>query len=166
MLRLGMSSASSMPTYHSSKNPVNPRRVSASKTNKNSSLLDFFSKHLILFIKGSNMLNSFVKILSLCLLISITFSFPILQSQGQYRKQTGAAEITFFGKEETIWIEKREVRLPVMMGQGIKEEPWVDSFDLREHSIGPLKKMRPSTTQHGCAYSSRAPSGMKQVLVE
>src|SRR4030042_1091981 len=111
------------------------------------------------------MLNSFIKLLSLCLLISITFSFPILQSQGQYRNQTGASEITFFGKEEAIWIEKRAVRLPVMMGQGIKEEPWGDSFDLREHSIGPMKKMSPSTPQPGCAYSSRVTSGMTQVLV-
>jgi TolA-binding protein len=111
------------------------------------------------------MLNAFIKLLSLCLLISITFSFPIFQSQGQYRNQTGASEITFFGKEETIWIEKREVHLPVMMGQGIKEEPWVDAFDLREDSIGPMKKMSPSTTQPGCAYSSRVTSGVTEALV-
>ena len=111
------------------------------------------------------MFNSFIKILSLCLLISITFSFPILQSQGQYRNHTGASEITFFGKEETKWIEKREVPLPVIMGQGIKEEPRVDSFDLREDSIGPMKKMSASTTQPGCAYSSRFTSGLAKAFV-
>lgn len=40
--------------YHSYKNPVNPWQACNSKTNKNLSLLDFFSKHLILFRKGSN----------------------------------------------------------------------------------------------------------------
>ena len=111
------------------------------------------------------MFHTFIKILSLCLLISITFSFPILQSQGQYRNHTGASEITFFGKEETKWIEKREVPLPVIMGQGIKEEPRVDSFDLREDSIGPMKKMSASTTQPGCAYSSRFTSGLAKAFV-
>ena len=81
------------------------------------------------------MLNSFAKILSLLLLISITFTFPVLQSQGQYQNHTGPSELIFFGKQETKWIEKREALLPMMMGQGIKEEPWVDSFDLREESI-------------------------------
>ena len=101
------------------------------------------------------MYNWLIKILSLCLLISITLSFPVLQSRGQYRNQNGPSEITFFGKEETKWIEKREVRLPMLMGQGIKEEPWADSLDLREDAIGPMTKISPSTTQPGCAYSSR-----------
>jgi len=49
-----MSSFSSLSTYHSYKNPVNPWPASASKTNKNLSFFDFFSKDLILFKKGSN----------------------------------------------------------------------------------------------------------------
>jgi len=111
------------------------------------------------------MLNPFLKVLSLCLLISITFSFPVLQSQGQYRNHAGSSEITFFGKEETKWVEKREVPLPVVMGQGIKEEPRVDSFDLNEDSIGPMKKMSASSAQPGCAYSSRFTSGMARTFV-
>jgi hypothetical protein len=111
------------------------------------------------------MFNSFIKILSLCLLISITFSFPIFQSQGQYQNHTGSSEITFFGKDETKWIEKREIPLPVIMGQGIKEEPRVDSFDLNEDSIGPMKKISASTTQPGCAYSSRFTSGLAKTFV-
>ena len=111
------------------------------------------------------MVNSLTKILSLCLLISITFSFPVLQSRGQYRNDNGPSEITFFGKEETKWIEKREVPLPVMIGQGIKEEPWADSLDLRENAIGPMTKMSPSTTQPGCAYSSRFTSGLTMPFV-
>jgi TolA-binding protein len=111
------------------------------------------------------MLQVLMKIFSLCLLISITFSFPILQSQGQYRNHSGASEITFFGKEETKWIEKREVPFPVIMGQGIKEEPQVDSFDLSEDAIGPMKKMSASTTQPGCAYSSRFTSGLAKAFV-
>ncbi len=86
------------------------------------------------------MFNSLIKILSLCLLISITFSFPVLQSEGQYQERAGTSEITFFGKEETKWAEKREVPLPVVLVQGTKEEARVDSFDLREDSIGPTKK--------------------------
>ena len=111
------------------------------------------------------MYNSFVKILSLSLLISITFTFPVLQGQGQYRNHTGSSEITFFGKEETKWTEKREVPLPVIIGQGIKEEPRVDSFDLSEDAIGPMKKMSAYTTQPGCAYSSRFTSGLAKALV-
>ena len=111
------------------------------------------------------MVNSFIKILSLCLLISITLSVPILPSQGQYRNHTGSSEITFFGKEETKWIEKREVPLPVILGQGIKEEPRVDSFDLSEDTLGPMKKMSASATQPGCAYSSRFTSGLAKAFV-
>ena len=111
------------------------------------------------------MFNLAIKIFGLCLLISITFSFPILQSQGQYRNRTGASEITFFGKEETKWIEKREVPLPMIIGQGIKEEPKTDSFDFREDTIGPMQKMSASTTQPGCAYSSRFTSGMAKAFM-
>ncbi|HMK52087.1 MAG TPA: tetratricopeptide repeat protein, partial [Thermodesulfobacteriota bacterium] len=111
------------------------------------------------------MIYKFIRISSLCLLASITFSFPILKSQGQYQNHTGDSGITFFGKEETRWIEKREVPLPVIMGQGIKEEPRVDSFDLREESIGPIQKMGPSTTQPGCAYSSRFTTGLAKAFV-
>jgi TolA-binding protein len=111
------------------------------------------------------MFHTVIKILSLCLLVSITFSFPLPQSQGQYRNHPGATEITFFGKEETKWIEKREVPLPVIIGQGIKEEPRLDSFDLSEDSIGRMQKMRASTTQPGCAYSSRFTSGLAKAFV-
>jgi tetratricopeptide (TPR) repeat protein len=76
-----------------------------------------------------------------------------------------ASEIIFFGKEETKWIEKREVLLPVIIGQGIKEEPRVESFDFREDSIGPMQKMGPSTTQPGCAYSSRFTTGLAKAFV-
>ncbi|MGZ3615267.1 MAG: tetratricopeptide repeat protein, partial [Thermodesulfobacteriota bacterium] len=111
------------------------------------------------------MFRSFIKIISLCLLISITFSFPILQSQGQYRNRTGGSEIIFFGKEETKWIERREIPLPMIMGQGIKEEPKIDSFDFREDTIGPMQKMSASTTQPGCAYSSRFTSGVTKAFM-
>src|SRR5512136_3326181 len=109
------------------------------------------------------MLNAFVKILSLCLLISITLSFPVLQSEGQ-QDYSGPSEITFFGKEETKWVEKREVPLPAILVQGAKEEPRIDSFDLSEDSIGPTKKMSASTTQPGCAYSSRFTSGLAKAF--
>ena len=110
------------------------------------------------------MWNSFVKLVSLCLLTSITFTFPVLQSEGQYPDPGGPAEITFFGKEETKWVEKREVALPANLVQGTKEEPRVDSFDLREESLGPTKKMSASTTQPGCAYSSRFTSGLAKAF--
>ena len=111
------------------------------------------------------MVHSLLKVFSLCLLISITISFPIFQSQGQYQTQTGSSEITFFGKEETKWIEKREVPLPVIIGQGIKEEPRVDSFYLDEDTIGPMKKVSASAAQPGCAYSSRFTSGLAKTFV-
>ena len=111
------------------------------------------------------MFNRLIRILSLCLLVSITFSFLILKGQGQQRNQTGASEITFIGKEETRWTEKREVPLPVVIGQGVKEEPRVDTFDLREDAIGPMKKMSPSTTQPGCAYRSGLTRGIAKVFV-
>ena len=111
------------------------------------------------------MLQRIIKIISLCLLVSITFSFPILKGQGQHRNRNGASEITFIGKEETRWTEKREVPLPFNVGQGLKEEPRVDAFPLREDDIGPMKKMSPSTTQPGCAYSSGFTRGIAKVLV-
>src|SRR4030042_7165507 len=111
------------------------------------------------------MFNSFIKVVSLCLLISLTFSFPILQSEGQFQEHSGPSEITFFGKEETKWVEKREVPLPAILVQGTKEEPRVDSFDLREDSMGPTKKISASTTQPGCAYSSRFTSGLAKTFM-
>ena len=96
------------------------------------------------------MLKRLLKVSSICLLISIPLSLPTLQVLSQQRSNTGASEITFFGKEETKWTEKRELPLPVVMGQGVKEEPWMDSFDLREEGIGPMMKMSPSTTVPGC----------------
>jgi TolA-binding protein len=111
------------------------------------------------------MLNRLFKILGPYLLICLTFSFPIFKSQGQQRNHSKASEITFLGKEETKWIEKREIPLPVIIGQGVKEEPRVDSFDLREDSIGPMKKMSPSTIQPGCAYSSRFTIGIAKAFV-
>jgi hypothetical protein len=101
----------------------------------------------------------------LCLLISITFSLSLPRGQGQQRTPSKMSEITFVGKEETKWTEKREVPIPVMFGQGIKEEPRVDSFDLREDSIGPMRKMSPPSTQPGCAYTSRLTRGVTKVLV-
>ena len=73
-----------------------------------------------------NMLRKFLKILSLGLLLSLLISPPLLKSQGQQREKTGPSEITFIGKEERKWIEKREPPMPVMMGQGVKEEAWLD----------------------------------------
>ncbi|MCJ7747352.1 MAG: hypothetical protein MUP27_06380, partial [Desulfobacterales bacterium] len=101
-----------------------------------------------------------IKILSLFLLISITFSFPLLRGEGQHRNRSGAPEITFFGKEETRWTEKKEVPFPVIIGQGVKEEAQLSSLDLGLDTIGPVKKVSPSTTQPGCAYSSRFTRGM------
>ena len=106
------------------------------------------------------MLRRLTKLFSFCLLISITLSFPVLKGEGQPRGLTGAPQITFFGKEETRWTEKREYPLPVIIGQGVKEEPQLGFFDLGEESIGPVKKMSPSATQPGCAYSSRFTRGM------
>ena len=111
------------------------------------------------------MLKRLIKIFSIFLLVSITFSFQILKGQGQHRSRNGSSEITFFGKEETRWTEKREVPLPVIIGQGVKEEPRVDAFPLREDDVGPMKKMSPSTTQPGCAYSSGFTRGIAKVLV-
>ena len=77
------------------------------------------------------MLNRLIKVLSLSLLICLTLSFPIFKIQGQQPNHSKTSEITFLGKEETKWIEKREVPLPIIIGQGVTEEPRVDSFDLR-----------------------------------
>jgi len=112
-----------------------------------------------------NMLRKFLKILSLGLLLSLLISPPLLKSQGQQREKTGPSEITFIGKEERKWIEKREPPMPVMMGQGVKEEAWLDSFDLREDAIGPMRKMSPSATVPGCGYSGRFTRGMAQVVM-
>ena len=101
------------------------------------------------------MLKRLFRVFSVCLLISLPLSLPTLQGFSQQRDPAKSSEITFFSKEETKWTEKREPPLPVVMGQGVKEEPWMDSFDLREDGIGPMMKMSPSTTVPGCAYSGR-----------
>ncbi|MBM4347300.1 MAG: tetratricopeptide repeat protein, partial [Deltaproteobacteria bacterium] len=100
------------------------------------------------------------KIFSLYLILSITFSFSILKGQDQGQGRIRSPEIIFLGKEETKWTEEREVSLPIIAAQGIKEEPSSGSFDLKEGQIGPMKKMSPSTTQPGCAYTSRLTRGM------
>src|SRR4030043_434084 len=106
------------------------------------------------------MFNKLAKILSLLLLLSITFSFSILKGQDQSRGRIRTPEIIFLGKEETKWTEEREVSLPIISAQGIKEEPSAGSFDLREDQIGPMKKMSPSTTQPGWASTGRPPAGV------
>ena len=100
------------------------------------------------------MKKKIIKSLSILLLISITFSFHALTGQGQQGSRTGASEITFMGKEETKWTEKRETPLPLIMAQGVKEEPQMEALDLREEAIGPMQKMSPSATVPGCGYSS------------
>jgi len=111
------------------------------------------------------MFNRLSRILSLCLLISLSLSFPILEGQGQQRSRTGLSEITFIGKEETKWREKREPSLPPILGQGVKEEPRADALPLGEDAIGPMKKMGPSTTVPGCAYSGRFTTGVAKTFV-
>src|SRR4030042_3716164 len=108
-------------------------------------------------------LNLMTRTSGLLLLFIILFSFPIFQSQSQQTERTAAPEIIFLGKEETKWMEKREITLPVLMAQGVKEEPHIGSFDLGEESIGPTQKMSPSTTQPGCAYTSRLTRGVTRV---
>src|SRR4030042_6303487 len=105
------------------------------------------------------MRNHSIKILSLLLLASVTLSFPILKIEGQGRNLGEISELTFFGKEETKWIEKRDVPMPNMVGQGVKEEPYLESFDLREDSVGPTRKITPPLTQPGCAHSNRLTAG-------
>jgi TolA-binding protein len=111
------------------------------------------------------MLKWLIRSSGICLLLSITLSFPVLNSQGQQRGRSGSSEITFVGKEGTRWREKREVPLPVIIGQGAKEEPQIGAFDLREDAIGPMTKMGPSTTRPGCAYSSGFLAGVSKVFV-
>src|SRR4030043_245808 len=61
-------------------------------------------------------------------------------------------------------MEKREIPLPILIAQGVKGEPHIGSFDLGEESIGPTQKMSPSTTQPGCAYTSRLTRGVTRVV--
>jgi TolA-binding protein len=110
------------------------------------------------------MLKTFIKIFSVSLLIPITFSFPLSRGEGQQRGPGRAPEITFYGTEETKWTEKREIPLPVVMGQETKEEPRVETFPLKEEDIGPMRKMSPSATQPGCAYSNRFTRGFAKVF--
>src|SRR4030043_1261747 len=115
--------------------------------------------------KELNMLRKLLKILSLCLLFPLLISPPVLKGQGQQREKSGPSEITIIGKEERKWVEKREPPMPVVMGQGVKEEAWLDSFDLREDAIGPMRKMSPSVNVPGCGYSGRFTRGMAQVVM-
>src|SRR4030067_1085667 len=117
------------------------------------------STYLIVYNGVIPMFNKFVKIFSLILLLSITLSFSILKGQDQSRGRIRSPEIVFFGKEETKWTEEREIPRPTLAAQGIKEEPAAGSFDLREDQIGPMRKMSPSTTQPGCAYTSKITRG-------
>lgn len=110
------------------------------------------------------MLKTFIKLFSVSLLIPITFSFPLSMGQGQQRGPSKAPEITFYGTEEIKWTEKREIPLPVVMGQEAKEEPRVETFPLKEEDIGPMRKMSPSATQPGCAYSNRFTRGVAKVF--
>jgi len=104
------------------------------------------------------------KALALFLLASITFSFSLLNGQSPQRNRSVPSEITFLGKEETRWAEKRDIPLPVIIGQGVKEEPAVGSFDLGNDRIGPMTKMSPSITQPGCSYTNRFTRGFARVV--
>jgi len=111
------------------------------------------------------MLQKITRVISLCVLISLAFSFPIFKGQGQQRSRTSGSEITFLGKEETLWTEQRAIPIPVLIGQGVKEEPKMESFDLGEETIGPIKKVSPSVTQPGCAYRSKWTRGIARAMV-
>jgi hypothetical protein len=88
------------------------------------------------------MLRKLIKISSVFLLVSISLSFTVvLKGENPHRNRTKESEITFFGPEETRWTEKREIPLPLMIGQGVKEEPQWDSLSPGEGAIGPIKKM-------------------------
>ena len=87
--------------------------------------------------------DNWIKGVSLLLLLSLSFVPPASLTQGQSRGRSEGAEVVFSSKEETKWTEKREVPLPLIMAQGIKEEPRIKVFPLREDSIGPMKKMSP-----------------------
>src|SRR4030042_5805119 len=115
--------------------------------------------------KELNMLRKVLKILSLCLLSSLLIPPPLLKGQGQQREKSGPSEITIIGKEERKWVEKREPPMPVVMGQGVKEQAWLHSFGLREDAIGPMRKMSPSATVPGCGYSGRFTRGVAQVVM-
>ena len=69
------------------------------------------------------MLKRLIKSISFFLLISITFSFPILRGEGQRQSYPVAPEITFFGKEETRWTENREIRKSKNTGAGQTAQP-------------------------------------------
>ena len=110
-------------------------------------------------------LHRWLKGFSLLLLISLVLSPPPSLTQGQPRSRSEGAEIIFSSKDEKIWTEKREIPLPVVMAQGMKEEPRIDSFPLREEAIGPMKKMSPPGTAPGCAYSRGVTTGLARAFV-
>ena len=114
---------------------------------------------------GRKIINLMTRIFSLFLLIIILFSFPIFEGQSQQRERPRTPEIIFLGKEETKWMEKREIPLPLLMAQGVKEEPHQGAFDLGEETLGPTMKMSPQTSQPGCAYTNRFTRGVTRVLV-
>ena len=68
-----------------------------------------------------------VKGLCLLSLLILVLSPPPSLTQGQPRGRSNGAEIIFSSKDEKIWAEKREIPLPVVMAQGMKEEPRIDS---------------------------------------
>ena len=110
-------------------------------------------------------LNKWIKGFSLLLLISLAFPPPPLFTQGQPRSRNEGPEITISSKDERRWTEKREIPLPLIVAQGIKEEPRIDSFPLREEAIGPMKKMSPSGMAPGCAYSRSFTTGIARAFV-
>jgi TolA-binding protein len=109
--------------------------------------------------------NKWIKGFNLLLLLSLAVVPPPLLTQGQPQSGVGGTEIVFSSKEEMKWTEKREVPLPLFMAQGMKEEPQIDTFPLRESAIGPMKKMSPSGMAPGCAYSGRFTTGLAGTFV-
>src|SRR4030042_361438 len=110
-------------------------------------------------------LHKWIKGFSLLLLISFAFAPPPLFTQGTPRNRSEGSEIIFSSREERKWTEKREIPLPVVVAQGTKEEPRIDSFPLREEAIGPMKKMSPSGRAPGCAYSRGFTTGLARAFV-
>ena len=110
-------------------------------------------------------LNRWVKGFSLLLLVSLALPPSSLLPQGQPRNPSEESEIIFSSKDERKWTEKREIPLLLVTAQGIKEEPRIDSFPLREEAIGPMKKMSPSGTAPGCAYSRGFTTGIARTFV-
>jgi len=73
-------------------------------------------------------------------------------------------EVVITSPDESKLTDYREIPLPLVVAQGVKAEPRIESRATDEEMVAKLQKARPATKSPGCAYSSSLSTSVVKVF--